>query len=512
MKSKKRWGTSLSMTILIALLSISCAEKKQPEEAISQPNILWIFLEDTAPLLSSYGTTLITTPHIDSLAEHGVLYKNVFMPAPVCSASRSSIITGVMSTTTGTHNHHSSRTKESAIYLPDSLKTIPEIFKKAGYFTFNNGKDDYNFVYNRKELYNQTYKLHPLYGKSGVHVELPALKEKQPFFGQIQLKGGKEIFSASFKSNVKTPVDRTKIKLPPYLPNHPAIIEEYANHLDAIQITDDKVGKIIKNLRGNGLLDNTIVFFFSDHGMRITRNKQFLYDGGLHVPLIIADFTKKIKKLPPGTINEDLISGLDLGTSSLVLANIQVPTYMEGRNIFSNPYKRDYVVSTRDRCDFTIDRIRSVRSKKYKYIRNFKVDRPYTQPTYMDFDEIEFVKVMHQLHKDKKLNTVQDRFMSDKRPEEELYNVKDDPFELNNLATNSEYSDVLKEYKNVLNDWVIKTDDKGQYPESEENLKLMLGIWGQYARNPEYDALRKKYPKLEGSLTYLKSETFKLID
>lgn len=512
MKSKRRGALCFLMTILILAVNNSCGEKKQFEEAKIRPNILWIFLEDTAPLLGAYGTTLISTPNIDSLAEQGVLYTNVFMPAPVCSASRSSIITGVMSTTTGTHNHHSSRTEESSIYLPDSLKTIPEVFKNAGYFTFNNGKDDYNFVYDRKELYSQDYKVHPLYGKSGVYLDLATLKQKQPFFGQIQMSGGKEIFSDSFKDNVKTPVDRSKIELPPYLPNHPVIVEEYANHLDAIQITDEKVGKIIKKLKDNGLLENTVVFFFSDHGMRMTRNKQFLYDGGLRVPLIIADFTKKIKKLPSGTVNEDLISGLDLGTSSLVLADIQVPSYMEGKNIFNDSIKREYVISTRDRCDFTIDRIRSVRSKEYKYIKNFKTDRPYTQPTYMDFDGIEFVKVMHQLYDDKQLNAVQSRFMSNERPKEELYNLKNDPLELNNLASNSAYSDVRAEYAGILNDWIVKTDDKGQYPEDEENLKLMLGIWGEHAVNPEYDILRKRYPNLSGSLTYLKSEPFKLID
>jgi arylsulfatase A-like enzyme len=512
MKSIKRDFLYGLMAFLIMVLSNSCAEKKPVQEVKSQPNILWIFLEDTAPLLSAYGTTVISTPNIDSLAKQGVLYKNVFMPAPVCSASRSSIITGVMSTTTGTQNHHSSRTEASSIYLPDNLKTIPEIFKNAGYFTFNNGKDDYNFVYNRKELYNQEYKIHPLYGKSGVPLDLASLKNKQPFFGQIQLHGGKEIFSKSFKDNVRTPVDRATIELPPYLPNHPVIIEEYANHLDAIQITDEKVGAIMNDLRDNDLLENTVVFFFSDHGMRMTRNKQFLYDGGLHVPFIIADFTKKINKLPPGTVNDDLISGLDIGTSSLALADIQVPTYMEGKNIFNDSIKREYVISTRDRCDFTIDRIRSVRSKNYKYIRNFKTDRPYTQPTYMDFDGVEFVKVMHQLYDDGQLNTVQSRFMSDERPEEELYDLKEDPYELNNLATNPEYEKILRDYARILNDWIETTNDKGQYPEDEENLKLMLGIWGEHAINPEYGALREKYPNLSGSLTHLKREPYQLAD
>lgn len=161
--------------------------------------------------------------------------------------------------------------------------------------------------------------------------------------------GGKEIFSASFKDDVKTPVDRSKIELPPYLPNHPAIVEEYANHLDAIQITDEKVGEIIRNLR-DWLIGKYRCIFFSDHGMRMTRNKQFLYDGGLHVPLIIADFTKSIKKLKAGTVSDVLISGLDLGTSSLALADIPIPDHMEGKNIFgdsliaSTLFRRETVV------------------------------------------------------------------------------------------------------------------------------------------------------------------------
>ena len=500
--------TKILLLIIFISLFISCQNEKNIE--VKQPNILWIFLEDTAPLLSAYGEQLISTPNIDSLAREGVLYTNVYMPAPVCSASRSSIITGVMSTSIGAQNHHSSRTPESKITLPKELKTIPEVFKKAGYFTFNNGKDDYNFDYNRLDLYSQDYKIHPLYGKSGVRLDITKLKEKQPFFGQIQMYGGKEIFSSTFKERVKSPVDRSKIKLPPYLPNHPVIIEEYANHLDAIQITDDKVGEIIQKLKKDHVLDNTIVFFFSDHGMRMTRNKQFLYDGGLKVPLIIADFTKTNKKLIGGKTNSDLISGLDLGTSSLKLAGIEIPDYMEGEDMFSDK-KREYVISTRDRCDFTIDRIRSVRSKEFKYIKNFLTDRPYTQPTYMDVDGIAFVKTMHDLHKNKKLNKIQDRFMSDFRPSEELYDLKNDPFELNNLATNPSYKTVLNQYASVLNNWIKKTDDKGQYPEEEENLKLMLGIWGEHAVNPEYNNLRKKYPKLASSQFYLKSESFKLV-
>lgn len=502
--------TAALFTVAVCLL-LSCASDPA-RDADGKPNIAWIYLEDTSPLLGAYGSTLIETTNIDKLAEDGVLYTNVFMPAAVCSPSRSSIITGSMSTTLGLHNHHSSRTDESAIYLPDGYKTIPQLFKDAGYYSFNNGKDDYNFHYDRRALYDQDYSQHPLYGKRGDPIDIASLKDKQPFFGQIQLRGGKEIFSSTFKQSVDTPVDRAQIALPPYLPDHPAIIEEYANHLDAIHITDRKVGEIMDELRTNSLLENTIVFFFSDHGMRLTRHKQFLYDGGLHVPLIIADFRRE-RFAQPGTVNDALISGLDLGTSALALAEIPIPDYMEGFNIFAGDFEgRDYVVSTRDRCDFTIDRIRSVRSKQFKYIRNFLTDRPYTQPTYMDVDGVKFVRVMRQLYAENKLDAAQARFFLDERPAEELYNIENDPYELNNLAEDAEYQTIRKEYALILDQWMDETNDQGQYPEDAEGLKLMLGIWGEHAQNPEYEPIRQEYEGLAGSQFGLKSQGWTPID
>ena len=185
---------------------------------------------------------------------------------------------------------------------------------------------------------------------------------------------------------------------------------------------------------------------------------------------------------------------------------------MEGRNVLDGSKDpREYVISSRDRCDFTIDRIRSVRSKEYKYIRNYLTDRPYTQTTYMDFDKVEFITVMHQLHREGKLDSIQNRFFLDSRPSEELYNLKNDPFELNNLALNSNFEDIRLEHANALNEWVSETGDQGQYPENEEGLKLMLGIWGKTATNPEYDPLRVKYEGLEGSLLPFKNQSFKLV-
>jgi len=498
----------MSAALLVISFFIGCSQAIN-NNLQTPPNILWIVLEDTSPLLSCYGDSLIETPHIDKLAENGIRYKNAIMPAPVCSPCRSSIITGIMSTTLGTHNHHSARTPESAILLPEQIKTIPELFKAAGYFTFNNGKDDYNFTYDRKTLYSQDYQEHPLYGKRGENIALAKLTEKAPFFGQIQLKGGKEIFNKQFKKNIKNPVNRSKIILPPYLPYHPEIVDEYANHLDAIQITDEKVGGIIKELKDAGLLDNTIVFFFSDHGMRLTRHKQFLYEGGLHVPLIIADYSK-VKITATGKTNEALVSGLDMGPSSLGLAGIAIPDYIEGKNIFSNNTKdRDYVISTRDRCDFTIDRIRSVRTKDYKYIKNFMPNRPYTQTTYMDVDGVPFVKTMKQLYANGELDSTQSIFFQDKRPEQELYDLANDPYEINNLANSPAHKEILAEHVDILKNWITTSDDKGQYPEDQDNLKLMLGIWGDHASNPEYNALREKFPDLSSSQFGLKSGKWK---
>jgi len=490
----------LILLSLYVLLSVSTCQ--QPEEE-ARPNVLWIVLEDTSPLFRAYDADLISTPHLDALAEKGTVFTRAFMPAPVCSPSRSSIITGIMSTTLGVHNHHSSRTPESAIPLPPEVKTIPELFKNEGYFTFNNGKDDYNFDYDRQAFYSQPYLQHALYGKKGENIELIDLVDKQPFFGQIQLAGGKEIFSSTFKERVIDPVDRASIELPPYLPGHEAIVEEYANHLDAIKITDRKVGDIINQLEANGLLKNTIVFFFSDHGMRLTRHKQFLYDGGLHVPLIIADFRENAVVEVKGK-NENLVSGIDLGPTAMAMAGITRPANIEGKDIYGDP-PREYVISTRDRCDFTIDRIRSVRTQDFKYIRNFMTDRPYSQPTYMDVDGVAFVKVMRQLYAQGELNEEQSRFFEANRPAEELYDLRNDPYELHNLADDPAYAEVMDKHANILTDWIERTDDQGQYPEDEEGLKLMLGIWGDHAVNPEYMPLREKYKDLASSQFVLKS-------
>ena len=463
-------------------------------------NILWIYVEDISPDLGCYGNELAQTPFLDQMARDGIMFTNAITPAPVCSPTRSALITGVMHTTLGLHNHHSSRTRESAIYLPDSIRTIPEILKNAGYFTFNHGKDDYNFWYRREELYEGSYRHHTLYGNSGLEIDWNSRPlPEQPFFGQIQLRGGKHIFADDFMSKLKAPmVNRSSIELPPYYPQDSIFIEEWARYLDTHQITDNEVASIFNRLHQDGVLDNTVIFFFSDHGMRGLRHKQFLYEGGLKVPFIIVDYGNNLN-LSKGQVREELVSLLDISATTLYLADVPIPTYMDGKNLFDETYQGyNHIISARDRCDFTIDRIRSVRTDQFKYIRNYMTDRPALQANYRD--EWESTKQFRKLYREGKLSAIQAQHISEYRPAEELYDLHQDPYEILNLADSAAYKNVLVKHRSILTNWIEKTGDLGQYPEEEGGLKFMLGIWGEQAINPEYDTLRKVHANLSGAL------------
>ncbi|WP_411032124.1 sulfatase [Spongiimicrobium sp. 3-5] len=502
MKRIKRVVNATCFLLLGCLAFVSCKEETK-EEALPPPNILWLYVEDISPNLGCYGDTDVKTPNIDALASKGVRFTNTIMPAPVCSPLRSAIITGAMQTSLGTHNHHSSRSDASAINLPNHVKTLPELFKKAGYFTFNQGKDDYNFAYNRDSLYAGAFRENGMYGLVGKELDWGLKQEGQPYFGQIQLAGNKYIYRASFQDDVVRQIDPKTLTLPPYYPQTDYMQEEWASYLESVELTDKAVGDIIKKLKDAGQLNNTYVFFFSDHGMRLWRHKQFLYEGGIKVPFILTYFGED-GKIKPGTVNSELINGLDIGTTSLGLADIDIPAYTEGQDFLAtNHTPRNYVISARDRCDFTIDRIRSVRTKNYKYIRNFKTDRPYMQPNYRD--DWEVTQRMRKAFEDGELDEIQSRFWEQYRPDEELYNLEEDPHEINNLADDPNFVAELKKHRDLLTDWVATTDDQGQYPEPIEGLKFMYGIWGDKCVNPEYDVIKQEKPDLAGALKSLKN-------
>jgi arylsulfatase A-like enzyme len=414
-----------------------------------------------SPHWSCYGNGGIQTPNIDLLADEGALFQNAFVTGPVCSPSRSAMITGMYQTTIGAH-HHRSSWPGSKIHLPEHIKLLPEYFKQHGYYTVNGGpkttvyhpelghkhkklgKTDYNFVWNPA-----------VYDGSDWKDRRPG----QAFFAQIQLRGGKHR-----GAKVPNPVDPAKVKLPPYYPDHPVIREDWARYLNSVIHLDIQVGKILRRLEDERIADDTIVSLWTDHGISHARGKQFLYDEGIRVPLIMR-WPGVIK---PGTVRDDLVSHIDIAATSLYMARIPIPGYMQGQPLFGPAYRpRDYIVSARDRCDETLDCIRCVRTKRYKHIRNFYPSRPHLQPNrYKDGKEI--TKTMRQLFAEGKLNSVQAPVLMPTRPAEELYDLKKDPQEINNLAGSVVGQCMLnRTLRPMLVKWMRRTGDLGLIPETE---------------------------------------------
>lgn len=479
---------------------------------VRRPNILWIIAEDLSPFMGCYGDKVNQghTPAIDKLAADGVLFKRAFANSPVCSASRSSFITGAMQTTTGTHQHRSSRFTDGEvvpenlrIHLPAGMKTLPELMKEQGYFTFNSGKDDYNFHYDRRELYDvgtePTYVagMNGWQGNRAQHwksytqdVWGSRPDQSQPWFGQIQIQGGK-----GDHRNLTTSqrVDRASVTLPPYFPEAPAAREAWALHYDEARGSDIQVSKIIEQLRADGELDHTIIMFFSDHGSPSSlRHKQFCYEGGLHVPLIIAGNHPSI---PKGKVFDDLVSLVDVTATTLALAGGKSPDFHEGRNLFAPDLApAAFIVGARDRCDYTIDMIRTVRTENMRYIRNYHTDRPLIQSQYRD--HAPYTREMWQLHREGKLNEYQETHWFGVRPLEELYDLKTDPHQVTNLTTDPKHRAELLRHRKLLDDWSIRTDDQGMYAEDIEPLRATYELWKDKpifknaTANPEYNVFR----------------------
>lgn len=476
------------------------------------PNILWIIAEDLSPFFGCYGDAVNAghSPAVDQLANQGVRFNRAYATSPVCSASRSALITGVMQTSTGTHQHRSGRADEGVvvseserIYLPKGVKTLPEQLRENGYFTFNSGKDDYNFHYDRRALYDVGTASSYIAGMNGWQGNRAkhwksftedvwnARKDKQqPWFGQIQIDGGKGDRRYLNKSDF---IADDAVDLPPYFPDTPALRHAWAVHYNNARGSDVRISQILKQLEADGELKHTIIFFFSDHGHNTSlRHKQFCYEGGVLVPLIIKGDHPAIQ---PGRVVDDLVTLLDVSATTLALAGLDVPDYLDGQNLFGIEYKAArYVISARDRCDYTIDRIRSVRSDRYRYIRNYFPERPLMQPGYRDGRPASMD--MHRLYKANKLTEYQAEHWFGIRPKEELYAVERDPHQLDNLALKSEYQAVLLEHRTVLETWIKESNDQGQYPEDTIQLKATYNLWKDREIfknanvNPEYSKFR----------------------
>lgn len=409
-------------------------------------NIVWIVIEDASPHIGCYGETAIETPHMDQLARDGIRCDQAFVTAPVCSPSRSAMVSGMYQMTLGAHNHRSQTLSGKGMGGPDyhrsypaPIKLIPELFSEAGYFVTNKRKTDYNFV-EQSELYDGT--------------DWKQAPADQPIFAQFQLSGGK---------NRRAPdrTDASKVELPPYYPDHPVIRQDWMKYLDSWAQTDVEVGEILAELDEAGRLDSTAVFLWSDHGVSHLRGKQFLYEEGVRVPLII--------RLPDGeqagVVREDIIEHIDIAAASLALAGIEIPDYMQGRDFLAaNHRPRDHAFAGRDRCDETVDIIRGIRDERYKYIRNFMSHVSHAQPSqYKDGKEI--VQTLRGLDAEGALNDLQARPFAHRRPPEELYDLLNDPNETMNLASDPEHRKRLESMRELTYERITQERDMGLIPE-----------------------------------------------
>ncbi|MGC6455202.1 MAG: sulfatase [Coraliomargaritaceae bacterium] len=458
--------------LLFSLVGLFCCLALS---ATGRPNILWIYAEDTSPWMGCYGDTVNAeaTPNIDSIANAGVLFTRAFVAAPVCSAMRSAMMVGQNAIRFGAHEHRSSRDGPK-IYLPDEYRLLPELLQADGYTTFNHGKTDYNFVWDAR-AYNYTAKS---------KTDFSGLVDKQPFFGQIQTMGGKNN-TTHFPSHRR--VDPSQVTVPADYPDNAIYQQVVAQHYDTIRMDDDLIGEILEGLREAGLDQNTIVVYFSDHGANnLVRHKQMTTEGGLHVPFMVMGPESYV---PKSQIRKDLVDLLDLTATTLAWAGMDRPYWYEGRNLFSPEFTaRPFVASHKDRLDHTIDRVRSIRSDLYRYIRNYKQDRIFLQPQYRD--KKNYTQNLHELYRDGELSDTHRRIYFGERPAEELYDVSVDPEMIHNLAGNPDFSNTLAEHRAMMDAWLAGGDMGAE----EESIAALQANgegkhWGEGV-NVEYEVYR----------------------
>lgn len=447
--------------------------------AEERPNIVWIFAEDTSPWMGCYGheANAMATPNIDSIAAAGVRFDRAYVPAPVCSACRSAMMSGASQIRIGAHEHRSSRAPDAQLQLPEGIKLLPEIMKEAGYATYNHGKTDYNFVWDEKATYSDLK-------MKGQADSWDVLEKNQPFFIQFQTKGGKSN-TKKFPKDRQT--DRSSVTVPADYPQNDIYREVVAQHCDAIRTDDDHIGEILRGLKASGLAENTIVVYFGDHGANhLVRHKQMPTEGGLHVPFMVMGPEAYV---PKQGARKDLVDMLDLSATTLAWAGIEQPDWYEGRDLFAENFQpREWVAAGKDRLDHTIDRVRTIRTEQFRFTRNYKLDRILLQPQYRDGQV--YLKNLKDLYAAGELSDDLKRIYFGERPAEEFYDVVKDPAQVHNLIDDPAYAEEVKRHRKLLDGWLAK-GDTGKGEESPAALRHNGDDWkGGRGVNPEYEINR----------------------
>jgi len=443
------------LLLIIAIFISSCND-----ELNLKPNILWLVSEDNSlHYMNLYTEGGAEMPNISSLASSGVVFENAFSNAPVCSVARSTIITGVYAPRIGTQYHR----RMSLVKLPNNVKPLPVYLKEAGYYTTNNSKEDYNFI-----------KDGAIWDESSGKASYKNRKKEQPFFHvqnfhnthEGQLHFDKEHLENALKNN-----NLDSIKPFPYHPDTPTFRYTQSLYHNHHKDVDNEIGKFLKKLENEGLLENTIIFYYADHGGVLPRSKGYIFESGLNVPLVVR-IPEKFKKLSPfkaGTRTSSFVEFVDLVPTVLSLAGIEIPKSVDGKPFLGKKIKRfelekqNTTFGYADRFDEKYDLVRSIRVGKYKYIRNYQ---PFNIDGLYNFYRYKMLayKEWYNLFIGGKLNEVQSQFFRPRKPEG-LYNIDEDPHETNNLVNDISYNETLLDLRSKLNDHLISINDLSFLPE-----------------------------------------------
>ena len=449
---------------LLLCSGLRCAPPELP-----LPNIVWITAEDMSPVLGYLGDSYAITPHLDALSRESVIYTHAFATAPVCSPSRAALINGIMASVQGAHQ------MRSAYALPASWEGFPAVLRRnGGYYTTNNVKTDYNSG-------NASAIIAASLDENSDSADWTGREKGQPFFSIFNLMVTHQSRSMvwpyeQFVEQVQSQLTPDEIHdpalatVPPYYPDTPIVRKTIARFYDCVTVMDKQVGALLDRLKEEGLWEDTIVFFYSDHGTGLPRHKRTALDSGMHVPLMVR-FPEKYRHLAPAEPGERLdrlVSFEDFGPTVLSLAGLEVPDYMQGVPFLgaSNGPERRYVFGHRDRVDEAMDMVRTVRDNRYLYVRNYMPHLSYNQPVaYPDLGEIR--DAFYEMAAGEYMSPPQVHFAGPTKEREELYDTENDPLNLENLADDASFQDVLLRMRRVHKDSLISRRDLGFMPEIE---------------------------------------------
>lgn len=462
----------LAFSCLTALLVCACDAPKQAltDQPVlpDRPNILWLVAEDLSPIIPAFGDDTVATPNLDRLAAEGVRYTRVFSTSGVCAPSRAALATGMYQNRIGAQHMRTTNVSGFGVdglipyeaVPPPFVKMHSQYFREAGYYTSNNAKEDYQF---RKAV--------TAWDDSSRTAHWRNRGPDQPFFSvfNFNITHESQIWVQA-ENPLRVPED-LEVPIPPYLPDTAVAQRDVRQVYSNIVAMDEQVGQILEELEQDGLLESTVIFWYSDHGGPLPRQKRLLYDAGLQVPMII----RYPDRWRAGELDDQLISFVDFKSTALSLAGIEPPEYVDGRAFageFQSSESRLYIHAAADRFDRQYDTIRAVRDDRFKYLRNYHPEQGYYLPlTYRE--QMPIMQELLRLRDQNGLTEAQSQWFRENKPAEELFDTLADPHELTNLALDPAYNDKLLELRAELDRWLSGFDDKGMMPEPD----LINEIW-----------------------------------